>query len=54
MTATVKIEIESRLGYFYVGCFRCAEMKLGPDITEVINAEQKLYTAGADEVKHEM
>lgn len=29
-------------------------MKLGLDITEVINAEQKLYTEGADEVKHEM
>ncbi len=54
MKATVKIGTESHVGYFYVGCFKYAEMKLGLDITEVINAEQKLYTAGADEVKHEM
>lgn len=54
MTATVKIETKSRLGYFYVVCSRCAETKLGSDITEVINAEQKLYTAGADEVKHDV
>lgn len=39
---------------FIVGTFRCADMKLGPDITELINAEQKLYTAGDGEVKHEM